>query len=237
MWSVITESAYLIPHLHICSDWLITKKSNIQSSVWTTLMKLGMWVVMGTNTTQVVCLHQMHISNTSFAFLFWLAYNKNKNKQKKNKYPEFCMGYIDETWYVGSDGHKTTHVVCRHQMRLLKVDIPILTCIFFTFNWLTLTSEMHFVKFHPKVASCLLSRCKRKYPPLGMRLLWKYIRNYFLVYHSISHFFVKSPKLQRIWSWNFGFAIRKIWAFIWYQKTYYFRLSPGGWECDRHKVL
>ena len=49
--------------------------------------------------------------------------------------------------------------------------------------------------------------------------------------------FVISPKLQRIWSWNFGFAIRKIWAFIWYQKIYYFRLSPGGWEYDRHKGL
>ena len=70
----------------------------------------------------------------------------------------------------------------------LKVDIPILTCIFFTFNWLTLTSEMHFVKFHPEVASCLLFRGKRKYAPLGMRLLWKHIRNYFLVYHLISHF-------------------------------------------------
>ena len=29
---------------------------------------------------------------------------------------------------------------------------------------------MHFVKFHPEVASCLLSRGKRKYAPLGMRL-------------------------------------------------------------------
>ena len=68
--------------------------------------------------------------------------------------------------------------------------MPILTCIFFTFNWLTLTSEMHFVKFHPVVASCLLSRGKRKYAPLGMRLLWKYIRNYFLVYQLISPFLV-----------------------------------------------
>ena len=68
--------------------------------------------------------------------------------------------------------------------------MPILTCIFFTFNWLTLTSEMHFVKFHPMVASCLLSRGKRKYAPLGMRLLWKYIRNYFLVYQIISPFLV-----------------------------------------------
>ena len=47
-WSVINECAYLIPHLHICSDWLITKKS----------------------------------------------------------YLEFCMGYIDETWYLASDGPK-----------------------------------------------------------------------------------------------------------------------------------
>ena len=47
---------------------------------------------------------------------------------------------------------------------------------------------MHFVKFHPEVASCLLSGGKRKYAPLGMRLLWKYIRNYFLVYQLISRF-------------------------------------------------
>ena len=119
---------------------------------------------------------------------------------------------------------------------ILKMDMPILTCIFFTFDLLTLTSEMHFVKFHPEVASCLLCRGKRMYAPLGMRLLWKYKRNYFLVYQLTSHFFVISPKLKRIWSWNFGFATRKIWAFIWCQKMYYFRLSPGGWECDRHKV-
>ena len=66
--------------------------------------------------------------------------------------------------------------------------MSILTCIFFTFNWLTLTSEMHFVKFHPEVACCLLSRGKRKYASLGMRLIWKYISNYFLVYQLVSHF-------------------------------------------------
>ena len=53
-------------------------------------MKLGMWVVMGTSTTHTCDL----------AYLFWLANNK------KVKYLEFCMGYSDETWYVGSDGHK-----------------------------------------------------------------------------------------------------------------------------------
>ena len=66
----------LIPHLHICSDWLITKKWNNQSCVWATLTKLGIWVVMGTSTTHVVCRHQMGIFNTSFAYLFWMANNK-----------------------------------------------------------------------------------------------------------------------------------------------------------------
>ena len=56
--------------LHICSAWLITKKANIQSSVWATVMKLGMWVVVGTSTTHMVCHHQMRMFNTSFAYLF-----------------------------------------------------------------------------------------------------------------------------------------------------------------------
>ena len=71
---------------------------------------------------------------------------------------------------------------------LLKVDVPILPCVFYTFNWLTMTSEMHFVRFHPEVTSCLLSRGKTKYATLGMRLWCKYIRNYLLVYQLTSHF-------------------------------------------------
>ena len=122
------------------------------------------------------------------------------------------------------------------KLHILKMDMPILTGICFTFNWLTLTSEMHFVKFHPEVASCLLSRGKRKYAPLGMRLLWKYI-NCFLVYHLTSHFLLYLQNYKEFEAENFGFAIRKIWTFIWYQKIYYFQLSLGGWECDRHKVL
>ena len=63
-------------------------------------MKLGIWVAMGTNTTHVVCRHQIRIFNTSFAYLFSLA------NKKKGKYPELCMGHSNETWYVGCDGHK-----------------------------------------------------------------------------------------------------------------------------------
>ena len=71
---------------------------------------------------------------------------------------------------------------------VLKVDVPILPCVFYTFNWLTLTSEMYFVRFHPEVTSCLLFRGKTKYATLGMRLWCKYIRNYLLVYQLTSHF-------------------------------------------------
>ena len=39
-------------------------------------MKLGMWVVMGTSTTYVVCRHQMHIFNSSFTYLFEMANDK-----------------------------------------------------------------------------------------------------------------------------------------------------------------
>ena len=63
-------------------------------------MKLDMWVEMGKSTTHVVCCHRMRIFDSSFAYLFPLANNK------KVKYQEFCMSYMDETWYVGSDGHK-----------------------------------------------------------------------------------------------------------------------------------
>ena len=81
--------------------------------------------------------------------------------------------------------------MCKRILRFelqLKVDVPILPCVFYTFNWLILTSEMYFVRFHPEVTSCLLSRGKTKYATLGMRLWCKYIRNYLLVYQLISHF-------------------------------------------------
>ena len=54
---------------------------------------------------------------------------------------------------------------------------------------------------------------------------------------NFTFFFISSKLVQRIWSWNFGFANRKIWAFIWYQKMYYFQFSPGEWESDLHKVI
>ena len=43
---------------------------------------------------------QMHILSNAFSYLLCLANNK------EGKYPEFCMDYSDETWYVSSVGYK-----------------------------------------------------------------------------------------------------------------------------------
>ena len=65
----VTKCAYLIPHLHICSHWLITRKVNMESFVWTTVMKRGMWVVVGTSIIHQLCGHRMCIFNPSFAYM------------------------------------------------------------------------------------------------------------------------------------------------------------------------
>ena len=38
---------------------------------------------------------------------------------KKGKYQEFCMGYSDKTWYVGSSGLKCYSCVLLLWMRIL----------------------------------------------------------------------------------------------------------------------
>ena len=74
--------------------------------------------------------------------------------------------------FYTSNKRITVFLLPKQRLICYKVDnMSILICIFFTFNQLTLTSEMHFVKFQTEVASCLLSRGERKNAPLGMRLL------------------------------------------------------------------
>ena len=50
---------------------------------------------MDTSIIHQVCGHQMSIFNASFAHMLWLA-------NKKGNYPEFCLSYTDETWYIGT---------------------------------------------------------------------------------------------------------------------------------------
>ena len=54
--------------------------------------KTCMLEAVGTYITHAFCCQQICIFNISFAYLFWLANNK------RGKYPEFFMGYSDETW-------------------------------------------------------------------------------------------------------------------------------------------
>ena len=92
---------------------------------WPTFIKLGMWVVVGRSATQVVCCHWMGILNSSFAYLFWLANNK------KGKYWQFCLGYNDETWYVGSNGLKYYSCALLLSMRILSTSFA---CLFWWAN-------------------------------------------------------------------------------------------------------
>ena len=55
----------------------------------------------------------MRILNISFAYLFWLANNKT------GKYPEYCMGYSGETWYVGSSELKCYPFTLSSPMHML----------------------------------------------------------------------------------------------------------------------
>ena len=81
MWIVVgrstTKCAYLLPHLHILFWLANNSKGKYSEFCLATVTKLGMWVVVGRSTTHMVCGHWMHIFNTSFAYLFWLAYKKN----------------------------------------------------------------------------------------------------------------------------------------------------------------
>ena len=65
-----------IAHLHICSDWLIVTKANIQSSRWATVTKLGVWEVLGTRSvvTKWAC-------QIVHCILFWLAITTKANIQ------------------------------------------------------------------------------------------------------------------------------------------------------------
>ena len=59
-----------------------------------------MLVMVGTDIIHVACRQQICIFNISLTYLFWLANNK------KGIHSSIITGYSDETWYVGSDGHK-----------------------------------------------------------------------------------------------------------------------------------
>ena len=115
----------------------------------------------------------------------------------------------------------------------LKVDVHILPCVFFSFSWLTLTSEMHFVRFHPQssedgrlcpeVASCLLSWGKQKVLNPGDEAMRKWNKKFYLYTNIKSSPFLSYLKNYK--EFEGEILELQIPTFIWNQK--YFQLSPG----------
>ena len=119
-------------------------------------------------------------------------------------------------------GGLTTYVIYR---RCAHFDM----CIF-TLNWSTLTPVTHFVQFQLKVASYFSPGAKKEHDT-GNEAAMKIHKKIKIGIPEIGTFSAITAKVYLIWSWNFGVIMRKIWVFIWHQIKYYFRLSPGGWEC------
>ena len=97
-----------------------------------------------------------------------------------------ALPYTRRKWSSVLNWERCKELVCWSVWKwvFLKADAPILTSVFFTINWLTLTPKTQFVQFCLKVASYFLFRCKNKYVTLEMRLSWKYIRKSKLVYRK-----------------------------------------------------
>ena len=103
--------------------------------------------------------------------------------------------------------------------------MPILKCIFFTLNWLTLTSEMHFVKFHSKVASCF--QAKESMHPWG----WGYYENtkeIIFWYTNKLYIFCHISKTTRNLKLKFWICNKKNMGFHLISKNVLLLLEPGG---------
>ena len=78
------------------------------------MTKLGVWVVLGTSVTHVVCRHQMCILNSSFAYLFTLAITRKASIQSSIWATVMKLG-----WYVGGITLKYYPCVLLLSMRIL----------------------------------------------------------------------------------------------------------------------
>ena len=101
------------------------------------------------------------------------------------------------------------------------LDTSQFTMCIFNFNWLTLTCKIHFVKFHPEVASYSLSRGKKVYNP-GDEVMTKILH----------FFFIKLAKLQGVWRQIFRFARIKTWTVI-LNKKY----TTSAWALEYENVI
>ena len=120
-------------------------------------------------------------------------------------------------------------------LKFLKGVVPISTCGISTLNWLTLTPKTHFHNFTSSLLF-IFSPGTKTYMTLGITPLWKYIGKQKLIYWKKINFFDILPKFREfeaeslvLWWEKYGLPFDT--------KNNYFRLHPGGWECDWHKGL
>ena len=71
----------------------------------------------------------------------------------------------------------------------------------------------------------------------GDEAVMKIHKNYFLVYQLISQFLVYLQNYKEFEAEILDLQSEKYGLSFDIKKYYYFRLSPRGWECDRHKGL
>ena len=105
--------------------------------------------------------------------------------------------------------------------------MPILTCVFFALNWLTLTPKTHFVQFYLIFSSYFLSwgqkyvcdtgdeAVMKKHKKIKTGIYWKSI--FFFRFQSIINLKLK------FWGLIYG---------VLFDTKKCFRLRPGGWECN-----
>ena len=108
----------------------------------------------------------------------------------------------------GTDQLWRKQIICK-----LKVDVHILPCVFFTFNWLTLIPEMHFFEVSPWYSFLFTLQRQKKSMQPGDEAMMKIHKKLFIGIPLNVTFSSYLQKLQGVWRWNFRFAIRKIRAF------------------------
>ena len=108
--------------------------------------------------------------------------------------------------------------------------MPTLPCIFYTLNWLTLTCKTHFAHFYLMVF--IFSRWAKT---SIWHWEWGCYENTYENqnwYTKIGTFSAITSKVKWIWSWNFGVIMRKLWSFIWHQKS-----TASSWALGDENVI
>ena len=104
--------------------------------------------------------------------------------------------------------------------------VELLGCAHFNIDF-QLISKMHFLKFHHEVVSCLLSRGKRKYAPLGIMKIQKTLFFWYTSTLNILCCISKTTKNLKLKFWIYKF-IEKYIGFHLTSKNVLLSVVPWG---------